>query len=40
MIRLNYDCDKRVRYCVLIFVLDIAPSVSTIQWELKKPACG
>ena len=40
MIRLNYGCDKRVRYCVLIFVLDIVPSVSTIQLDLKKPACG
>ena len=39
MIRLNYGCDKRVRYCVLIFVLDIVPSMSTIQWDLKKPAC-
>ena len=29
----------RVCYCVLIFVLDIVPSVSTIQWDLKKPAC-
>ena len=36
MIRLNYGCDKRVYYCVLIFVLDIVPSVSTIQWDLKK----
>ena len=39
MMRLNYGCDKRVCYCVLIFVLDIVPSVSTIQWDLKKPAC-
>ena len=40
MIRLNYGCDKRVCYFVLIFMLDIDPSVSTIQWDLKKPACG
>ena len=39
MIRLNYGCDKRVRYCALIFAADIVPSVSTIQWDLKKPAC-
>ena len=36
MICLNYGCDKLVCYCVLIFVLDIVPSVSTIQWDLKK----
>ena len=39
MIRLNYGCDKRVRYCALIFAADIVPSLSTIQWDLKKPAC-
>ena len=39
MIRLNYGCDKRECYRVLIFVLDIVPSVSTIQWDLNKPAC-
>ena len=39
MIRLNYGCDKRVRYSALIFAADIVPSVSTIQWDLKKPAC-
>ena len=39
MIRVNYGCDKRVCYCVLIFVLDIVLSVSTIQWDLKKSAC-
>ena len=38
MIRLNYGCDKRVRYCALIFAADIVPSLSTIQWDLKKPA--
>ena len=39
MIRLNHGCDKRICYCVWIFVLDIVPSVSAIQWDLKKPAC-
>ena len=39
MICLNYGCDKRIRYCALIFAADIVPSVSTIQWDLKKPAC-
>ena len=39
LIRLNYGCDKRVRYCALIFAADIVPSLSTIQWDLKKPAC-
>ena len=39
MIRVNYGCDKRVRYCALIFAADIVPSLSTIQWDLKKPAC-
>ena len=39
MIRLNYGCDKRVRYCALIFAADIVPSLSTIQWDLKKSAC-
>ena len=39
MIGLNYGCDKRVRYCALIFAADIVPSLSTIQWDLKKPAC-
>ena len=39
MVRLNYGCDKRVRYCALIFAADIVPSLSTIQWDLKKPAC-
>ena len=39
MIRLNNGCDKRVRYCALIFAADIVPCVSTIQWDLKKPAC-
>ena len=39
MIRLNYDCDKRVRYCALIFAADIVPTLSTIQWDLKMPAC-
>ena len=39
MIRLNYGCGKRVRYCALIFAADIVPSLSTIQWDLKKPAC-
>ena len=39
MIRLNYGCDKRVRYCAFIFAADIVPSLSTIQWDLKKPAC-
>ena len=39
MIRLNYGCDKRVCYCALIFAADIVPSLSTIQWDLKKPAC-
>ena len=29
-----------VYVCVLIFVLDIVHSVSIIQWDLKKPACG
>ena len=39
MIRLNYGCDKCVRYCAFIFAADIVPSLSTIQWDLKKPAC-
>ena len=39
MIRLNYGCDKRLRFCALIFAADIVPSLSTIQWDLKKPAC-
>ena len=39
MIRLNYGCDKRVRYCAFIFAADIVPSLSTIQWDLKKPSC-
>ena len=39
MIRLNYGCDKRVHYCALIFAADIVPSLSTIQWDFKKPAC-
>ena len=36
MIRLNFGCDTRVRYCALIFAADIVPSLSTIQWDLKK----
>ena len=38
MIRLNYGCDKRACYCVLIFVTDIVPSMSTIQLDFEK-AC-
>ena len=38
MIRLNYGRDKRVRYCVLIFVLDIVPSLSTYPVGVEK-AC-
>ena len=37
--RVNYGCDKCVRYCALIFAAEIVPSLSTIQWDLKKPAC-
>ena len=36
MMRLNYGCDKRVRYCALIFAVDIVPSLSTIEWGLEK----
>ena len=36
---LNHRCDRRVCYCALIFAADIVPSLSTIQWNLKKPAC-
>ena len=38
-ISLNHRCDRRVCYCALIFAADIVPSLSTIQWDLKKPAC-
>ena len=33
------DVIERVCYCALIFAADIVPSLSTIQWDLKKPAC-
>ena len=35
----NHRCDRRVCYWALIFAADIVPSLSTIQWDLKKPAC-
>ena len=31
MLRLNYGCDKRVRYCALIFEADIVPSCNEIS---------
>ena len=38
-ISLHHRCDRRVCYCGLIFAADIVPSLSTIQWDLKKPVC-
>ena len=35
-VSLNHRCDRRVRYCALIFAADIVPSLSAIEWDLKK----